>query len=95
MPSFWAIDRFENDEWAVVESDDGLSARLPIAWLPSASSEGHVLRVELGAQDGLAEEPLSKTVRFVIDESETELRRDRAEVTRRNLPRGPQGDFEL
>jgi hypothetical protein len=95
VPSFWAIDRFENDEWAVVESDDGLSARLPIAWLPSASSEGHVLRVELGARDGLARDPRSQTVRFELDETETERRRERAKATRRNLPRGPQGDFEL
>jgi hypothetical protein len=95
MPTFWTIDRFEEDEWAVLESDDGESVRVPAIWLPSAAREGQVLRLERGAEDGLSAEPKSVQLRFSLDEAETERRRGQAEEIRRSLPPGPEGDIEL
>jgi hypothetical protein len=95
MPTFLTIDRFEEDEWAVLEGDDGESMRVPASWLPSAAREGQVLRLERGAEDGLHAEPNSVQLRFTVDEAETERRQARADEIRRSLPRGPEGDIEL
>jgi hypothetical protein len=95
MPTFWTIDRFEEDEWAVLESDDGESMSVPAYWLPSAAREGQVLRLEHGAEDGPRVEPKSVQLRFSLDEAETERRRAQVEEIRRSLPPGPEGDIDL
>jgi hypothetical protein len=95
MPTFWTIDRFEEDEWAVLENDDGESVRVPASWLPSAACEGQVLRLEHGAEEGLHAQPTSVQLRFSLDEAETERRRAQTEEIRRSLPPGPEGDIDL
>lgn len=95
MGVFWVVDRFEDGGWAVLEGDEGASAKVPRSWLPTASREGSVLRIESGVGDGLHEDSTSNQLRLVVDEAETERRRHRVDEMRRHLPRGPDGDLEL
>ncbi|MEX2540702.1 MAG: DUF3006 domain-containing protein [Trueperaceae bacterium] len=95
MGAFWVVDRFEVGGWAVLENDDGASARVPRSWLPTASREGSVLRIERSARDGPPEDTKASHLRLVVDEAETDRRRKQVEEIRENLPRGPEGDIEL
>lgn len=95
MAEFWAVDRLEDLDWAILENDDGISVRVPRSWLPSAAQEGSVLRARAGDRDGLHEKDTSKELRFVVDKEETGRRRNQAEELRKNLRQGPEGDFDL
>ena len=85
----YVIDRFEDQEWAVLERDDGLTFNVPLGWLPEEAQEGHVL--------GLSFERGKKisTLHLFLDAEETRRRLEGARERREGLPKGPQGDIEL
>ena len=89
MKAHYAIDRFEDDGWAVLEKDDGATFNVPSGWLPEEAQEGHVL--------GLSFEGGKKTstLHLVLDAEETERRLEAAREGREGLPKGPPGDIEL
>ncbi|MEX2531290.1 MAG: DUF3006 domain-containing protein [Gemmatimonadota bacterium] len=81
------VDRVEDGEWAVLESQDaGRSFPIPRTWLPEAATEGDVLLVERTG-DG--------EVRFTVDGDDTAQVTERMRALRESIPRGPSGDFEL
>lgn len=95
IPTTYALDRFEDDGWAVLEDEQGASFRVPRAWLPNGAQEGDVLRLEPRpvAPPGVGDRV--RELRMVVDEMETRRRRDEAQTLWESLPRGPEGDLEL
>lgn len=67
----YTVDRFEDGGWAVLEDPDGKTFDIPATWLPGEASEGSVLMLERsGGADSCA-------LRFTLDRSEEEARRER------------------
>jgi len=62
----FTIDRFEDNDLVVLETDDGVSVNVPRAQLPPEAKEGDVL-VELNDLDG--------AVRYAVDFELTEQRK--------------------
>lgn len=93
--TFWTLDRFEDGDWAILEGDAEATVHVPRAWLPRAAREGHVLRLEIGSEDELDEDSHASELRFVVDEVETQQRRDEMQDLRDALPDGPEGDLGL
>ena len=89
MPTHYAIDRFEENGWAVLERPDGQTFNVPREWLPEDTSEGDVLRLELATQSD------ASRLLLVVDRAEERRRRENAEERRARLPKGPEGDLEL
>jgi hypothetical protein len=85
----YAIDRFEDNGWAVLERDDGLTFNIPQAWLPEEAQEGHVLRVEIDPGDK------ASSLRFEIDVETMQERLEEIRAIRSRLRQGPKGDIEL
>lgn len=85
----YAIDRFEDNAWAVLEQSDGETFNVPKEWLPEDAREGDVLNVD-AASKGAA-----SRLSFTVDAAETDKRREDAAEHRERLPRGPEGDLEL
>ena len=85
----YTVDRFEDNGWAVLERDDGLTFNVPLWWLPEEAQEGHALALssERGTKTSL--------LHFTVDAEETKRRLEEARERRKGLPRGPQGDVEL
>ena len=93
----YVLERFEDNDWAVLERDDGESFNVPRFWLPKNASEGDVLVVEVLpelSEYGLEDEP-SSTLDIYVDEKETRGRKEAARGIRGALPKGPEGDIEL
>ena len=40
------LDRYEDNDWAVLERPDGETFFVPVLWVPEAAVEGDVLRLE-------------------------------------------------
>ena len=89
MSTHYAIDRFEDQEWAVLERPDGKTFNVPREWVPEDASEGDVLRLELATQSE------ASRLLLVVDRAEGRRRRENAEERRAHLPKGPEGDLEL
>jgi hypothetical protein len=90
MTDRYAIDRFENGDWAVLEDDQARTFRLPRQWLPSEAKEGDIVRVvEYGATAA------TRRLELALDSDAREERLDRARKLRNQLPRGPKGDVSL
>ena len=87
--SHYALDRFEDNAWAVLERSDGETFNVPKEWLPEDAREGDVLRADT-AVEGSASRLL-----FSVDAEETDKRRDDARKQRERLLKGPEGDIEL
>lgn len=82
------IDRFEDNDLAVLETDAGDSVVVPRAVVPPEAREGDVL-LELNGG------PVDGPVRYAVDFEATERRRREAEALRVSLPEAPEGDLEL
>lgn len=82
------IDRFEDNDLAVLESDTGASVVVPRTHIPPEAKEGDVL-LELNGG------PVDGPVRYAVDFEATERRKREAEEVRESLPQAPEGDLEL
>lgn len=82
------IDRFEDADLAVLETDDGESVVVPRAVVPPEAKAGDVL-VELNGG------PVDGPLRYAVDFEATARRRREAEALRASLSEAPEGDLEL
>jgi len=89
MTYTYVIDRFEDNDWTILEREDGQTFNVPTGWLPDEAQEGHALALELET------EGKESRLRFVLDEEETAKRLKQAEELRDSLSKGPEGDLEL
>ena len=88
MPRY-TIDRFEGDDWAVLEDEDACTFNVPRWWLPPEALEGDVLHISPQAGTD------THALRVVVDAHGRDERRAEAIRRRRRLPRGPRGDLSL
>lgn len=85
----FTIDRFEDNDLVVLETDDGVSMNVPRAHVPPKAKEGDVL-VELNGND------LDGAVRYAVDFELTEQRKRDTDRLRARIPMLPdEGDLEL
>jgi hypothetical protein len=85
----FTIDRFEDNDLVVLETDTGESLDVPRAYVPPEAKEGDVL-VEL------PENKLDGDVRYAVDYELTEQRKAEVEKLRASLPTlRDEGDIEL
>ena len=84
----YILDRFEDNDLAVLEADGGNTFDVPRAQIPSEAHEGDVL-VELPKNEFDGE------VRYAVDFETTEQRRREASDLRASLPTVAKGDIEL
>ena len=84
----YTLDRFEDNDLAVLETDDGTTLDVPRAQVPPEAREGDVLLE-------LAENELDGEVRYAVDFEATERRRREVSDLRASLPRVAEGDIEL
>ncbi|MEO8679978.1 MAG: DUF3006 domain-containing protein [Vicinamibacterales bacterium] len=86
----FTVDRFEGDEWAVLEDDQARTSRVPRHLLPPNTREGDVL-------DGTehADEAGARVMRFELNAAAREERLTEARRLRDSLPRGPKGDVSM
>ena len=89
MPRY-TIDRFEDDEWAVLEDEQARTFRIPRQWVPVGAHEGDVLTATEAAA-----EPATQRIGFELDPALRDERLAEAECRRAQLPRGPKGDISL
>ena len=84
----YTLDRFEDNDLAVLETDDGATIDVPRAQVPPEAKEGDVLLE-------LTENELDGDVRFAVDLEATERRRREVNSLRASLPTVAEGDLEL
>ena len=84
----YIIDRFEDGDLAVLETDEGTMVDVPRAQVPPEAKEGDVL-IEL------AENDLDGEVRYAVDFEATEQRHQEAADLRASILQAPEGDLEL
>ena len=85
----YTIDRFEDNDLVVLETDDGTSIDVPRAHVPSEAKEGDVL-VELPKNE------LNGEGRYAVNYELTEQRKAEVEQLRASLPTlSDEGDIEL
>ena len=84
----YTIDRFEDGQWAVLESE-GSRVTVPRGWLPSTAREGDVLNATEIDESG------ASTVRFEIDLVTRDARLEEARRLRGLIRPGPEGDISL
>ena len=84
----YTLDRFEDNDLAVLETDDGTTLDVPRAQVPPEAREGDVLLE-------LAENELDGEVRYAVNFEATERRRREVSDIRASLPRVAEGDLEL
>lgn len=85
----FTIDRFEDNDVVVLETDNGVSVNVPRAHIPPEAREGDVL-VEL------PENELDGDVRYAVDFELTEQRKLETDRLRARIPMLPEeGDLEL
>jgi hypothetical protein len=84
----YLIDRFEDNGWTVLETDDRETIDVPRSHLPPEAREGDAL-VELPEDERQGE------VRYAVDRELTDQRRQEAEALRASLSTVPDGDLEL
>ena len=91
-PSFYAtLDRFEDNDQAVLEISAGVTLDIPRAWLPPKAREGDVLRLHVTESVS----GHSSVVSFRVDAAKTAERREEVEDLRSTLPKAPEGDLDL
>ena len=84
----YILDRFEDNDVAVLETEDGTTVDVPRVHIPPEAHEGDVL-VEL------AENELDGEVRYAVDFDVTEQRRREVSDLRASIPTVDEGDIEL
>ena len=82
------IDRFEDNDLAVLETDAGKSVVVPRAFVPPEAREGDALLELKGS-------PVDDPLRYAVDFEATEQRKREVGELRASLPRAPEGDLEL
>ena len=91
-PSFYAtLDRFEDNDQAVLELSAGVTLNVPRNWLPPKAREGDVLRLRVTESVS----GNSSLVQFVVDVAKTAERREEITELRDSLPKAPEGDLDL
>ena len=84
----YILDRFEDNDLAVLETDAGESVVVPRAVVPPEAREGDVLlELDASAIDG--------EVRYAVDFGATERRKQEIAELRASLPKAEEGDIEL
>jgi hypothetical protein len=91
MVLFYAIDRFDGQDWAVLEDDAARTFRVPRAWIPAEARERDVIRIETESQGS----PPATGLRIAVDADATARRLSQVDQLRQQLPRGPKGDVSL
>jgi hypothetical protein len=89
MPLLYAIDRFEDREWVVLEDESARTFRVPRSWVPADAREGQVLAVDT------EESASANALRIVVDSDATTKRQQQVQQLRSSLQRGPKGDLSL
>ena len=84
----YTIDRFEDNNLAVLETDDSTTVDVPRTQVPPEAKEGDVL-IEL------AENDFDGEVRYAVDVEASEQRRRKVSDLRTSLPTVAEGDIEL
>ena len=84
----YTLDRFEDNDLAVLETDDGTTLDVPRAQVPPEAKAGDVLI-------GLAENELDGEIRYAVDFEATERRRREVSDLRASLPTVAEGNLEL
>lgn len=88
--TLYTVDRFEGDEWAVLEDDQAHTVRVLRRSLPANTREGDVLdAVEHADAAG------ALVLQFELNPEAKEERLTEARRVRDSLPRGPKGDVSL
>ncbi len=91
-PSFYAtLDRFEDNDQAVLELSAGVTLNVPRNWLPPKTKEGDVLRLRVTESAS----GTSSYVSFRVDAAKTAKRREEVEDLRSTLPKAPEGNLDL
>ena len=84
----YIIDRFEDNNLAVLETDDGTKVDVPWTQVPPEAKEGDVL-IEL------AENDFDGEVRYAVEVEASEQRRRKVSDLRASLPTVAEDDIEL
>ncbi len=84
----YILDRFEDNDLAVLETDDGTTQDVPRAQVPSEAKEGDVL-VEL------PENELDGELRYAVDFDATDARQREVSDLRDSISTVDEGDLEL
>lgn len=84
----YILDRFEDNELAVLETDDGTTLDVPRIQIPPEAKEGDVLLE-------LAENELDGELCYAVDFDATEQRRREVSDLRASIPTVDEGDLEL
>lgn len=95
MGTRYTLDRFEDNDLAVLEREDGQTFTLPKGWLPKNMKEGDVLKVETALELEELEPGELNAVYFERDKDATQERLERMKGIRAVLPKGPEGDITL
>ena len=90
MPTLYAVDRFEDGDWAVLEVAANRTFRIPRSWVPTNAKEGDVLAVDVDLKN-----TSTVTLSITIDPEATRERLREADELRQRLPRAPKGDISL
>ena len=87
----FVIDRFEDGEWAVLETSERRTIVIPRSWVPHTAREGDGLVVSEGVDspEGV------RTLRVEIDVAARDIHLEKARRLKEGLPEGPKGDFTL
>ena len=89
----YVVDRFEDNNWVVLEREDGETFNVPRGWLSTYLKEGDVLKVK--RLEDLREGVVQHFLYLEIDEEAVESRREQARLKRDELVKGPSGDIDL
>jgi hypothetical protein len=88
--SRYTIDRFDGNNWVVLEDETARTFTVPRSWVPSGAREGDVVKTLRAADD-----TSTTTIRFELDPEARDEQRANARARRNALPRGPKGDISL
>ena len=94
----YILDRFEDNGWAVLEDENGISFNIPRFWLPDDLAEGDVVIVEqqeLLSEGGADFATGYRGLDIYTDQEATRQRRERDKDLRDRLAKGPTGDLDL
>jgi hypothetical protein len=86
---FFAIDRFEEGDWVVLEDDQTRTFSIPRQWLPSEARPGDIVKV---VQE---REPQLQLLRIELDAGTRAERLGQALKLRSEIPSGPKGDVSI
>jgi hypothetical protein len=85
----YILERFEDNDLAVLEREDGELFQIPRSWLPTEARESYVLTLDVEPSSDVA------WLTFSLDRNATQALREKISLLRARLPKGPEGDLEL